>query len=309
MPTPCLRPQACPRLCIMTTVLLLACLTAVAGSGHASEWKGRAMLAVDYQGWSDLDNPSGEFDVLHPSVNVLASRRLGDESPWSFSIASEYRAFEYRFDGLDAGDAWDDIHVFRAAPRLRYALDEQWGIFGGAVGEFSGEGGSRFADAIRGGILVGGDWRPNDRFFVGLGVLAISALGDEALIQPIILITWNITDALTFTTQSWTSRGGRAKFNYAFEGGWQLSVAAGRERERFRLDKRLPGVGDGVGEKNSFPVTFTVAKTLESGITVEAFGGPVLGGELRVEDQNGNNVAVSDFERSWYVGAAVKLPF
>ena len=98
MSTPRLRPRARLRLCITTTVLILACLTAVAGSSHASEWKGRAMLAVDYQGWSDLENPNGEFDVLHPSVNVLASRRLGDESPWSFSIASEYRAFEYRFD-------------------------------------------------------------------------------------------------------------------------------------------------------------------------------------------------------------------
>ena len=75
MSTPRLRPRARLRLCITTTVLILACLTAVAGSSHASEWKGRAMLAVDYQGWSDLENPNGEFDVLHPSVNVLASRR------------------------------------------------------------------------------------------------------------------------------------------------------------------------------------------------------------------------------------------
>lgn len=298
-----------PLLCLEAIVLTLVCLAAVAGGGHASEWKGRAMLAVDYQGSTDLDNPNGEFEIIHPSVNVLASRSLGDESPWSLSIAGEYRAFEYGFDGLAAGDAWDDIHVVRVAPRLRYAVDDQWGLFAGPVGEFSAEGGSRFADSIRGGLLVGADWRPHDRFFIGLGVLGISEIGEEALIQPIVLITWKITDRFKFTTQSWTSRGGRARFSYAFDGGWEASLAAGRERERFRLDKRLPGVGDGVGEKNSFPVTFTVAKTLASGITLEAFGGPVLDGELRIEDQNGNNIAVSDFERSWYVGAAMKLPF
>ena len=297
------------KLVIILLSLGCAFLTMGGAAAHASEWKGRAMLAVDYQGSTDLDNPNGEFDVIHPSVNVLASRRLGDESPWSFAIAAEYRAFEYGFDGLAAGDAWDDVHVVRVAPRLRYAVDEQWGIFGGPIGEFSAEGGSRFSESIRGGILVGADWRPNDRFFIGLGVLGISEIGDEALIQPVVLITWKITDRFEFTTQSWTSRGGRAKFSYAFDGGWETSIAAGRERERFRLDKRLPGVGDGVGEKNSFPVTFAVAKTLESGITLEAFGGPVLDGELRIEDQNGNNIAVSDFERSWYVGAAVRLPF
>ena len=252
------------------------------------------------------DDPNGEFEIIHPSGNA-GEQEFGRRVARSLSIVGEYRLSNTASTASPRGTPGTTSTSFVSQPapvRRGRPVGPLWG----PVGEFS-QRGSRFADSIRGGLLVGADWRPHDRFFIGLGVLGISEIGEEALIQPIVLITWKITDRFKFTTQSWTSRGGRARFSYAFDGGWEASLAAGRERERFRLDKRLPGVGDGVGEKNSFPVTFTVAKTLASGITLEAYGGPVLDGELRIEDQNGNNIAVSDFERSWYVGAAMKLPF
>ena len=61
-----------PLLCLEAIVLTLVCLAAVAGGGHASEWKGRAMLAVDYQGSTDLDNPNGELRIEDQNGNNIA---------------------------------------------------------------------------------------------------------------------------------------------------------------------------------------------------------------------------------------------
>jgi len=275
----------------------------------AGDWNGAVTVGIDYQGWTDLDDPNGEFDFIHPSVSGKAAKRLGEDSRWGVALVGEYRAFAYRFDGLAAGDVWDDIHVVRLAPRLIFAVNEKWSLFGGPVGEFSGEGGTEFGDAIRGGALVGAQWRPNDRLSIGLGVLGMNKLADDLLLQPVVIIEWKITDALTFATQSWTSRGGTLEFSYAFDGGWETSIAGGRERERFRLDSNLPAIGEGVGEENSLPITFAVAKNLDNGMRVEIYGGAVLNGELRVEDETGDKVAVSDFDRSWFLGGALTVPF
>ena len=208
----------------------------------AGDWKGAVTVGIDYQGWTDLDDPNGEFDFIHPSVSGKAAKRLGEDS--------------------------------------------RWGV-----------------------ALVGAQWRTNDRLSIGLGVLGMNKLADDLLLQPVVIIEWKITDALTFATQSWTSRGGTLEFSYAFDGGWETSIAGGRERERFRLDSNLPAIGEGVGEENSLPITFAVAKNLDNGMRVEIYGGAVLNGELRVEDETGDKVAVSDFDRSWFLGGALTVPF
>ncbi|MEM9176996.1 MAG: DUF6268 family outer membrane beta-barrel protein [Myxococcota bacterium] len=289
--------------------LLGACLFAASAAAQTTEWRGEAIVGVDYQGSTDIDDPQGEFDFVHPFVSVRAGRRLGEDSRWSVAIGAEYRAFAYRFDGIGGLNVWDDIHIVRLAPRLSFAINRKWSLFAGPIGEFSGERGSDFSDAIRGGALFGAQWRPNDRFSIGLGVLGINALADDFLLQPILLIDWKITDRLTFSTQSWTSRGGTLSFTYAFDDGWETRLSGGRERERFRLDSPLAAIGKGIGEESSLPVTLSVGKILDSGIKVEAYGGGVFAGELRVEDQTGDNVAVSDFGQSWFLGGAITLPF
>ncbi|MCP4905503.1 MAG: hypothetical protein GY910_11035 [bacterium] len=275
-----------------------------------SEWSGSFTVGADYQGWTDIDKPQGEFDFWHTNVAANAQRRLGSDSNWSVALQGEYRAFGYRFDGLPGGlDPWDEAHVVRLSPRMMYAIDEKWSLFGGPVGEFSGESGARFSKAIRGGALFGAQWRPRAGLTIGLGVLGITAIEEDFLIQPVVIIDWKISDAWRFSTQSWTSRGGRLEFIYSFADSWEASLAGGRERERFRLDRSAPSVSEGVGEESSLPITLRVAKTLRSGLVVGVHGGVVVNGELRVENENGDNVAVSDFDRSVFGGVSLTVPF
>lgn len=295
-------------------VAVASCVVAlwfpVTGSAAADGgWNGSLTLGLDYQGWTDIDDPQGEFDFVHPSVVLQAAHPPSADSRWGVAVQTSYRAFTYRFDGLAVGDPWEDVHVFRLAPRLLFAIDEKWSLFAGPIGELSAESGADLGESIRGGASFGVQWRPNDRLSIGLGVLGINVLAEDFLIQPVVVIDWRINDAWRFTTQSWTSRGGRLSLIYSFLDDWDVSLSAGRERERFRIDRGPGGIGDGVGEESSLPVTLAVGHTLRNGVRVEAYGGGVFAGELRVEDERGNNVAVSDFDQSFYFGAALTLPF
>lgn len=294
---------------LKTLPILVALLSLALPTSAQEQWTGDLTIGVDYQGRTDIENPNGEFDFVHSNAQLRAGRRFGDDARWAFILIAEYRGFAYSFDDLPAGDVWDDIHVVRLGPRLNYRLNDSWSLFGGPVGEFSGERGSEFSDSIRGGARFGVHWHPSERLSLSLGILATNKLADDLWIQPVVLIDWHITDDLLFTTRSWSSRGGRIELIYSLGAGWETSIAGGRERERFRLDSSRAAIGKGVGEENSIPLTLTVAKTLLSGLKIQAYGGAVLDGELRVEDESGDNVAVSDFDRSWFVGGALTVPF
>ncbi len=287
-------------------------LVLVATSATAEPaWIGDLSIGADYQFNTSLDDANAEFDFWHTNVRARAERRLGHSSKWGLSLGAEHRAFGFRFDGLTGGaDPWDTIHVVRLAPRLSYQINQTWGLFGGPMGEFSGEAGSDFSDAIRGGAIFGAMWRPNDKLMIGIGVLGMNAIEDDFLLQPVLLFDWKITDSLRLTTQSWTSRGGRLELIYGVGDGWDVAFSGGRERERFRLDtNKAANISRGVGEENSIPLSLRVSKTLRSGMKISAFGGVAVRGELRVETADGNNVAVSDYDRAAFAGLSVSLPF
>lgn len=297
-----------------TNALFSACAVLLIASSAtaASDWQGNVSIGADYQFNTNLDDSNAEFDFWHTNLSVRAQRPLGDESKWSLTLGGEYRAFGFRFDGLGGGlDPWDTIHIVRVAPRLAYQIDQHWSLFGGPIGEFSGESGSDAGDAMRGGALFGAMWRPNKRLMIGLGVLGISEIEEDFLIQPVVLLDWQVTDAFRITTQSWSSRGGLLELIYRIGEGWEVSLAGGRERERFRLDTKGTGTGisRGVGEENSLPISLSVSKTLRDGMKITVFGGVALNGELRVETATGNNVAVSDYDKAIFAGASLSLPF
>ncbi len=293
---------------LLAGALLLFVTTSLAVA--ETEWTGSLTIGADYQGWTDIDDPQGEFDFWHANVAGNAQRRLSEDSKWSIALQGGYRAFGYRFDGLPLGiDPWDETHVVRLSPRMVYAIDQEWSLFGGPVGEFSGESGARFSKAIRGGALFGAQWRPRPGLMIGLGVLGMTAIEDDFLIQPIVLVDWQINDQWRFSTQSWTSRGGRLEIIYAFADSWEASIAGGRERERFRLDRSSAESSEGVGEESSLPITLQISKTLRSALKIDLYGGIAVNGELRVETETGDKIAVSDFDRSFFGGAAITVPF
>jgi hypothetical protein len=292
----------------------LTCLTAAlglclaAGGALAQEgWNARLSVGFDYQIDTDLD-VGGEFDYWHTNVGLDAGRKLGES--WRADLRTGYRAFGYDFSGLAGGiDPWDTIHVIRLNPVLTYLPSDKWQIWGGPIVEASLESGAVLKDAIRAGGLLGATYQWTESFSIGLGALAVNQIEDGAEVHPILILDWSITEALRFTTRSWTTRGGLFELIYGFGEDWELGLSGGFHRERFRLDSGPAAFDEGVGEDEATIASLRISRFLGKGVRLDLFGGLTLDGEFRLEDEDGDKVAKSDYDNAAFAGAAISIPF
>ena len=307
--------------------LLLAPLSAVAADGEddwtgtaatrpaeESAWRTQARTGFEYQGETKLDR-RGDFSYWMVSGGADLSRKLSDDV--GVTIKTQYRAVGYDFSGTFVGanstDPWNTVHVIRVMPTFAFALNESWSILVAPIGEFSGEGGAQFGDALRGGGALAGAWK-GESLTVAAGVLALTEIEKDARIQPFILFNWLITDGLTLGLKADTSRGGEFRIQYAFD---RMTVAAGIgvRRELFRLNGDrggLPGTGirrDGVGEEEATVAKITVGYRVTDTVTLEGYGGVTADGQFRLEDKNGNGLASSDYDDAGFGGVNVRFNF
>ncbi len=283
-------------------------LATAAGAAEQSEggWKILMKTGFEFQGETDLDD-GGEFEFWGVGVATDFSRAMGEK--WRISLKGDYRVIGYDFSGLGGLDPWETVHVFRLNPTLTYLLNERWFLLGGPIGEFAGENGADFGDALRGGGLAGVGYRPSDRFSIVLGALVISEIEDDAYVQPLVLVNWGITEGLGLSMVGDTSRGGEVRLGYTFAERFLIAVGAGFRRERFRLDHRPEFREDGVGEETATIVTGTIGYAFSERARLELYGGTTVDGEFRMEDEDGDKIAKSDYDDGGFGGIRLSFAF
>ncbi len=273
-------------------------------------WKSRVWTGFQFQGETDLDSGGGDFDFWLVEAGAKSSRMLNDS--WSISLGGDYRAIGYNFDG-SGGDPWEDVHVLRLNPTLTYHVNETWSLLAGLTGEFSGEGGADFDDALRGGGILAVGYKASDRFSLLLGALVQSEIEDDVYVQPVVVVNWGITEALRLSMEGTSSRGGEVYLGYTFNDNWNVGVGAGFRRERFRLndDSFAPFATrpDGVGREEATIVTARVVYTFDAGPAIELYAGTTVDGEFKLYDQDGTTIAKSDYDNSGFGGILLKFPF
>ncbi len=290
-----------------TLILGLGLSVPLSAGAAENAWKSQVFAGFQFQGETDLNSPLVmDFEFWMVELGGSSSRKLNDS--WSLTLKGDYRAIGYEFSG--PGDPWEDVHVLRLSPILTYNFNETWSLMSGLTGEFSGEGGADFGDALRGGGLLGIGYRSSDRFSIVLGAVVQSEIEDDAWVQPLVLLNWAITDALRLSMEGTNSRGGEVRLGYSFNDNWKLGVGAGFRRERFRLNDDGPGIrADGVGEEEATVVTARLTYTFDGGTAIELYGGTTTDGEFELDDESGNNLVKTDYDDSGFGGILIKFPF
>ncbi len=282
-------------------------------------WKVDAWTGAEYQGDTDLDG-SGDFKFWMVGGGVNASRKAGDNV--KVALKADYRAIGYDFNGVIAPDAgsvvepWETVHVFRFNPIMTYEFGNSWSVLGGPIFEFSGEGKAQFSDSVRGGGLIGVGWK-GERIFVAIGAIALTELEEDVRIQPFVMFDWAIAKGLSLGLKADTSRGGELRLGYAFNESISLSGGVGFRRERFRLNGDSGGLPagfsglrqDGIGEESSTVGKITMAWNLNERFTLEGYGGVTVGGEFRLENENGNKIRTEDYDSSGFGGLGLRMHF
>jgi hypothetical protein len=256
-----------------------------------------------YQGKADIDG-GGDLKVHRFDVGLLGRADLLERLRWTNTFFFSVNDYDFGGGGFSTGDPWETILTMRLVTKLRYQLSERWGVFGGGVFMVSPETGADWGDSFSGGGLAGVDFRPSKTFYVSFGVAAISQIEDDARVTPMVSLNWLPSERWAVRLGAVPASGGAAaagEVAYRVAEPVELGLGLLYNQRRFRLDDSGPAP-DGVGEDNNLPLRLRLGWDITPRIALHFLGGVALGGEVRLEDRNGNRINKQDYDPAPYIG-------
>lgn len=248
------------------------------------------------------------------TMRAPINRRLG------LNVSVGGGALFYEFSGpsgLLPGDEspWETIEVASVGFGVSYALTRQWRTFGSFNISSAGETGTSFDETWTVGGTIALAYAFSDRLIVGAGVTMQTRLDDNIFVIGFPSIDWTIDEARKWRlvvggARIGPSRAVGATISYApndkvtLIGGW-AGLGLGGD---FRLDDEGSAPG-GIGRDRSFPFLFGIDYKPTPKVTLNAFAGIALFGELELLDSNGNRIAERDVDPQVTLGARVSWSF
>jgi hypothetical protein len=259
---------------------------------------------------TDIDN-GGSFSVNRFFIKG-GPTYVSDEGT-SISLAVGYGFDGYDFSGntgFGGLKPWEDIHSLSFSTPLRWKINEQWTGFVSPTIRFTGEKEADFDDALTGGGFAGFSYRHGDRLTIGSGVGVLTQLEDSTRVIPILIINWKITDTLSLNTGRGigATLGPGLTFDWRPSRAWSFSIGGRYERLRFRLDEKGT-VPNGIGDDRAFPIFGGIAYSFTPMVRIGVLGGVEVGGELRLEDENGHTIIEENHDPAGFLGITFSARF
>lgn len=261
-----------------------------------------------YQFDTDLDE-GGSYNATR--LTIQAGHGYAWDPRTSISLALGYSYDGYSFSkGNDSAsfNPWEDIHSLSLGVPMRMGFGEAWSAFLIPSLRSTGESGSTFDETITGGVLTGFAYRFSDRLTIGPGIGVASQLEDSATVFPVIIINWKITESLSLETGRGlgATLGPGLTLNYQANRFWNFAIGGRYEKLRFRLDND-GAVIDGVGEDTSFPLFASCSYSFNPKSQVSLVGGIEFGGELVLEDNEGNRIRKESSDPGGFLGVTFRV--
>lgn len=251
------------------------------------------------------------MEVMRFDAGVAARTPLSERLRWLNTFLFGVEDYDFDGGGFSAGDPWETILESRYGTQLAYRIDDQWGVRGGGLVMLSREVDADWGDSFTGGGTLGVDYRHSKTLFVSAGLGVVSQIEEDVKVIPMLALQWVPADHWAVRAGSVPVSGGAlagAEVAYQFAEQWELGLGVLYRHDRFRLDDSGPAP-DGVGDEEFLPVRVRVAWAFHPRITLHFIGGVALGGELKLDDQNGNTLREEDYDPAPYLGVRVSGRF
>ena len=233
------------------------------------------------------DTTNGRFSHDRGHFSARGNIALSDDL--NLLLGARYQRDNFSFDGIQS--PWTNINTTYFDAALQYQLTPQWQVFGGGQARWAAEEGASLGDGFEGGGAVGAVYAFSSDFVIGGGVGVRSQIEDDLLIYPIIVLDWNITDRLSFSTRlttGWSNQSG-AELVYEVEPTIDVGMSLTFDYQRFRLGDDAPTPG-GAGVTEALPLTAFISVDVCPNLSLTAFVGATVYGRLKTTDSAGNDV-------------------
>lgn len=258
-----------------------------------------------YQSEADIEGPGGaSIQVNRFDAGMVFWTPLSDRLRWFNTFHIGVNDYDFGGGGFSAGNPWETILETRYGTQLAYSLGDRWGIRGGGLVMLSGETDADWGNSFSGGGTLGVDYRHSDSLFVSVGLGVVSQIEDDARAIPMVAVQWEPADQWVVRVGAVPAGGGAlvgAEVANQLADQWELGLGVVYREDRFRLNDEGPAP-DGVGEDRFFPLRLRLAWNFHPQITLNFIAGMALGGNLKLEDENGNNLRREDYDPAAYLG-------
>ncbi len=306
-------------LCGMLTLLLCAAVLAVpdvpptdqavAGLGQQPQpftMKWSLAGGYAYQLRTHIDD-GGRLSWGRGHVQLKGQTPLRDDL--ELVVGTRWQRDTFTFDG-SVGN-WGHVDAVQLDAGLQWKVSDRWQVFGGGQVLFSAESGAGFDDAVNGGGAIGAVYAFSESLALGGGVGMRTRTLDDALIYPIVVVEWGITERLRLSTRltsGWANQTG-VELIYDWAEGVQVGVAAVYDYQQFRLSDSNATAPGGVGEATMLPVVAFIAYDVAPNVALTAFVGANVAGHLEARDTTEATVWSTDYEAAPIVGLQGTIRF
>ena len=205
-------------------------------------------------------------------------------------------------------DPWGAIHTFDLAPNATILVGDAFSIVTAVPIRWSAENGAR-RNGFKVGISAIGRWQITDEVRIGLGIGVTSQLEEDAETFPLVVLDWRISEALELRTEGRWTQGGNAALLWGPSQAIRLSLSAGYERNRFRLDDNgFAADRNGIGEITAVPIEIGLRFRLYEDAFFDFRAGLGFAGRFRVEADDGGKLYDERYDPAPRVSLALILP-
>lgn len=285
---------------------------AQAGLGVSLSLSGAYVLPADIE-------TGGEVSRWLASASVGIDVPLTDQLSLNAGLGAARIEYDFKNANILANRAkpWETINTYDANVGATFLYDEHWTFIASATVISAGEDGAEFEDTLTYGGALGGIYTFDESLSIGLLLFAQTRLEDNTLFLPFPTVDW----ALPFGSEKrWRLSVGGSRNAGIAGGGIGVSYRASDELSfsaglggigvggEYRLKKDGPVPG-GVGRDNTGNIALGVDWQPTEGVTLSAFIGYALGGDIELLDARGNRVVKREADPSPTFGASLSFSF
>jgi len=281
------------------------------------EWSGR--VETDFRNEFAAKSDGGdEFDSWRVGVATEFGGPINESILVGFGTRYRHSSYDFNLGNPTRTsyggtalprDPWNTLNTLDFLPSTTVLVGSQVSITAAIPIRWAGESGADrngFAAGISG--LV--QWQVNDALSVGLGIGVTSQLEDDTETFPMISLRWRISENLEFATEGSWFQGGNAILLWGPSDSIRLSLSAGYERTRFRLDDNGNGADqDGIGEVTTVPIEVGLRLQFIEEAYFDFRFGLGVAGRLRVETDNGLKLYDQQYDPAPRIGFSLTIPF
>jgi len=281
------------------------------------EWRGR--VAADYRAEFDTKSDVGDaFDVSSGGIEADFGGPINESILLGMGVGYGYSSFDF---DLDAGspatygtqrlprDPWNSINTVDFLPNATVLIGDRFSLRAAVPIRWAGESGAG-RNGFAAGISALVKWQVFDSLSVGLGIGVTSQLEGSAEAFPIVALDWRIDESLRLTTEGDWFQGGRAMLLWGPADAIKLTLSAGYERTRFRLDDNGSAADtNGIGEITTIPIEIGIRLVMMEEAWLDVRGGLGVAGRIRVENANGDWLYEQEYDPAPRISVGVTIPF